>query len=75
MTSMSFFSPSYPSIYHDPSIHPSTHPSDSGPNVSEPGDVANCLNTYFTAIGPKLTSEFLSSANNIAPGDYLTKIG
>ena len=41
--------------------------------MTEPEDVANCLNTYFTAIGPKLASEFLSGANNITPGDYLTK--
>ena len=27
---------------------------DSGLNLTEPGDVANSLNSYFTAIGPKL---------------------
>ena len=32
------------------------------------------LNRYFTAIGPKLASEFFSGANNIAPEDYLTRI-
>ena len=49
---------------------------DSGCNVTEPwpGDVANSLNSYFTAIGPKLASEFFSGANNIVPEDYLTRI-
>ena len=47
---------------------------DSGLNLTEPGDVANSLNSYFTAIGPKLASEFFSGANNIVPEDYLTKI-
>ena len=42
------------------SIHPSIHP--------------NSLNSYFTAIGPKLASEFFPGANNIVPEDYLTKI-
>ena len=47
---------------------------DSGLNLTEPGDVANSLNSYFTAIGPKLASEFFSGANNIVHEDYLTKI-
>ena len=46
---------------------------DSGLNLTEPGDVGNSLNSYFTAIGPQLASEFFSGANNIVPEDYLTK--